>query len=276
MTSDFIINVDESDFEYEVLQYSVYVPVLVDFWATWCVPCRVLGPKLEDLARESEGRFRLAKLNVDENIRLAKKYKINNIPVVKAFMGGHVVGEFTGVPSDEGLKSFIQRLAPTPEDLMYVKGNSLLEQADYFEAEDAYRQFLSVQPGHPGALLGLIKALLFQGVGHEAFVLLKSFPASTEYNTAKLLLPVARAFNLVQDDFVISDQPLDAAFNNSVRLAKRGNIFAALDGFLGILRVDRRYRDDEVKEIFVGLLTLLGEDNPETRQYRQDLASTLF
>ena len=276
MTSDFIINVDESDFEFEVLQYSMHVPVLVDFWATWCVPCRVLGPKLEDLAREGDGRFRLAKLNVDENSKLTKKFKINNIPAVKAFVEGRVVGEFSGIPSDEALHSFIHRLAPAPEDLMLVKGNSMFTEGDYSEAEDAYRQFLSVQPGHPAALLGLTRALLLQGIGQEASVLLKSFPASPEYNIAKLLMPVAKAYTEVPDRFVLSTQPLDAAFNNSVRLAKRGNIYAALDGFLDILRANRRYRGEEVKGIFVGLLTLLGEDNPETRQYRQDLTSTLY
>ena len=96
MTPDFIIHVDESDFEYEVLQYSTQAPVLVDFWATWCVACRVLSPKLEALALEAEGRFRLAKLNVDENEKLARRFKIRNLPAVKAFVDGNVVGEFTG------------------------------------------------------------------------------------------------------------------------------------------------------------------------------------
>ena len=153
MVSDFIIHVDESDFQYEVLQYSVEVPVVVDFWATWCIPCRVLSPRLEDLARQGEGRFRLAKVNVDENPRLAKQYKIRSIPAVKAFMGGHVVSEFTGVLSADALQDFIRRLAPTPQDLMYDKGNSLLAQGDYPEAEDALREFLSLHPDHPGALL---------------------------------------------------------------------------------------------------------------------------
>ena len=107
MVSDFIIHVDESDFQYEVLQYSTRVPVVVYFWATWCVPCRVLGPKLEALAREGEGRFRLAKINVDESARLAKQYKVKNIPAVKAFVDGYVVSEFSGVLGDESLRDFI-------------------------------------------------------------------------------------------------------------------------------------------------------------------------
>ncbi len=276
MVSDFIVHVDESDFEYEVLQYSAQVPVLVDFWAAWCVPCRVLGPKLEALAREGEGRFRLAKLNVDENDRLARRYKVRNIPAVKAFVDGHMVAEFSGVPSDERLRTFVHHLAPTPEDLMYAKGNSLMELGDYAEAKDAFRQFLSVQPDHPGALLGLIRALLLLGEGHEALVLLESFPASSAFATAQQLKPVARAFAGYRDDQIESEHPLEAAFMNGVRLARRGNILAALDGYLEILRADRAYRGGEVKDIFVGLLALLGDDHPETGQYRKDLTSALF
>jgi putative thioredoxin len=276
MDSDFIVHVDESDFEYEVLQYSTHVPVLVDFWAEWCVPCRVLGPKLEALAREGEGSFRLAKVNVDENAKLAKKFKIRNIPAAKAFVDGHIVAEFSGVPPDDHLKALIHRLAPTPEDLMYAKGNSLMELGEYEGAEDAYRQFLSVQPDHGGALLGLIRALLLQGEGREAAILLESFPASSEYNTAQLLKPVAKAFTVYRDDAVESDQAMEAVFRNGVRLAQRGNILAAMDGFLDILRKDRHYRGGEVKEIFVGLLALLGDSHPEVRQYRKDLSSALF
>jgi putative thioredoxin len=276
MAPDYIVHVDESDFEYEVLQYSTQVPVLVDFWAAWCVPCRVLGPKLEALAREGEGRFRLAKLNVDENERLAQRYKIRNIPAVKAFVDGHVAGELSGVPSDQRLKDFIRQLAPLPEDLMYAKGNSLMELGEYGEAEDAYRQFLSVQPNHPGALLGLVRALLLQGEGHEAAILLDSFPASSEFSTAQLLKPVAKAFAEHKDDRIEHEHPLEAAFKNGIRLARRGNILAAMDGFLDILRADRQYRGGEVKDIFVGLLALLGDEHPDARQYRKDLTSALF
>jgi putative thioredoxin len=276
MSPEFIVHVDESDFEYEVLQYSTRVPVVVDFWASWCIPCRVLGPKLEALAREGEGRFRLAKVNVDENGRLAKQYKVRNIPVVKAFVDGHVVAEFSGVPSDERLNTFVHRLAPAPEDLMYDKGNSLMALEDFGTAESAYREFLSVYPDHPGALLGLIRALLLQGEGREAAILLESFPASSEYTTAQLLKPVAAAFTKYADDQVTSEHALDAVFKNAIRLARRGNILAAMDGFLDILRKDRHYRGGEVREIFVGLLTLIGDDHPDARQYRSDLSSALF
>jgi putative thioredoxin len=276
MVSDFIVHVDESDFDYEVLHYSTLVPVVVDFWAAWCVPCRVLGPKLEALAREAEGGFRLAKVNVDENARLAKQYKIRNIPVVKAFVDGQMVAEFSGVLGEDGLRDFMRRLAPASEGLLYAKGKNLIELNEFDEAEDAFREFLSTQPDHPDALLGLVRALLMQGEGHEALVLLKHFPASSAYKTAQLLKPVAEAFADPKQEDMESEEPLEAAFRNGIRLARRGNILAAMDGFLDILRKDKQYRQGEVKDIFVGLLALLGESHPESRQYRQDLSSVLF
>ncbi|MDY6872754.1 MAG: tetratricopeptide repeat protein [Chloroflexota bacterium] len=274
--SEFIVHVDESDFEYEVLQYSTRVPVVVDFWADWCIPCRVLGPKLEALAREGEGRFRLAKVNVDENNNLARRYKVRNLPAVKGFADGRVVAEFAGVLADEGLRDFIRRLTPAPEDLLFAKGKSLIELGDYAEAEDAFREFLSVHPDHPGALLGLVRVLLMQGKSGEPVILLRNFPASPAYNTAQLLKPVASAYSASAPDALEVDDPLEAAYWNGIRLAKRGNVLAAMDGYLGILRQDKTYRNGEVKDVFVGWLALIGEDHPDARDYRQELSKVLF
>ena len=276
MVSGFIVHVDESDFQYEVLQYSARVPVVVDFWATWCVPCRVLGPKLEALAREAEGRFRLAKVNVDENPRLAKQYKVRSIPAVKAYVDGFVVSEFAGVLGDDNLRDFIKRLAPTPGDLLLSKGLNLIKLGEISDAEEAFREFLSLQSNNPGALLGLIRVLLMQGKGQESKLLLRNFPASSEYKTAQQLEPVAEAFTEPGSPNDGAEDTMEAAFRNSIRLAKRGNVFAALDGFFGILKKDRHYRKDQVRDICVGLLTMLGDDHPEVRQYRQELASVLF
>ena len=276
MVSDFIVHVDESDFEYEVLQYSTRIPVIVDFWAEWCIPCRVLSPMLEQLALEGEGSFRLAKVNVDESAGLARHYKIRNIPMVKAFVDGHVVAEFSGVLAEDGLRDFIRRLVPSPEDLMFAKGRNLLLLGDYGEAEDAFREFLAVHPDHPAANLGLVRTLLFQGKGTEPGLLLRHFPASSAYSTAQLLRPLAEAYQNENLNPAEADSPLEAAFRNGIRLAKNGNILAGMDGFLDILRQDKTFRKGQVKDIFVGWLTLIGEEHPEARQYRQELSTVLF
>jgi putative thioredoxin len=233
---------------------------------------------LEQLALEGEGSFRLAKVNVDENASLARHYKIRNIPMVKAFVDGHVVAEFSGVLAEDGLRDFIRRLVPAPEDLLFAKGKNLLLLGDYGEAEDAFREFLAVHPDHPEANLGLVRALLFQGKGMEAVLLLRHFPASSAYSTAQLLRPVAEVYQSQSESLnpAEADSPLEAAFRNGIRLAKNGNILAGMDGFLDILRKDKAFRKGQVKDIFVGWLTLIGDEHPDSRQYRQELSTVLF
>jgi putative thioredoxin len=277
VASDFIIDVSEADFEYEVLAYSQNVPVVVDFWAEWCVPCRTLGPLLERLAQEAEGDFRLAKVDVDQNSNLALRYGVHSIPAVKAFRNGEIVGEFIGLQPEPRLREFLRQIAPTESDLILEKGASLLASGDVPQAEDAFRQVLDLTPDSAPAWLGLAKSLLLQGRGAEANAILADFPASREYKVAELLRPLSQAWEAMEDsEYIQSDDPLDAAFHNALRLAKRGNIEAAMDGLLDILREDKHYRDDEARQVIVSLLELLGNDSAIARQYRRELSTVLF
>jgi len=276
MASGNIINVSEADFEYQVLSYSQSTPVVVDFWATWCVPCKVLSPLLERLATDARGAFRLAKVDVEENPNLARRYNVRSIPTVKAFNQGQVVSEFTGSLLEPRVREFIRALVPELGDLMLEKANSLLSSHQWASAEKSYRKFLETNPNHPAGLLGVVKSLLAQGQGKEALSILRNFPASLQFNIAVTLLPLADAFLNNERGLPSSDNPLDAAFQNSLRLAARGNIPAALDGLLDILRQNKRFRDGQVRQVVLGLLELLGEDDPQTRQYRNELAPILF
>jgi putative thioredoxin len=276
MASGNIINVSEADFEYQVLSYSQSTPVVVDFWATWCVPCKVLSPLLERLATDARGAFRLAKVDVEENPNLARRYNVRSIPTVKAFNQGQVVSEFTGSLLEPRVREFIRALVPELGDLMLEKANSLLSSHQWASAEKSYRKFLETNPNHPAGLLGVVKSLLAQGQGKEALSILRNFPASPQFNIAVTLLPLADAFVNNERGLPSSDNPLDAAFQNSLRLAARGNIPAALDGLLDILRQNKRFRDGQVRQVVLGLLELLGEDDPQTRQYRNELAPILF
>ncbi len=277
MTPDFIIDVNETDFEYEVIAFSQNVPVIVDFWATWCKPCKVLGPMLERLAIEAGGAFRLARVNVDDNPNLALRFGIRSIPTVKAFTNGNIVAEFAGLQPENRLREFLSKITPpSPTTLAVEKADSFLSVKRWKEAEQIYRHVLEQNPGQPASLLGLAKSLLAQGKSQEAMDILSDFPASRMYSQAEMLLPLGRAMQAMHRGASFDETELDATFNRCIHLASRGNLAAALDGLFDILRQDKHYRNDEARMTALAVLELMGSDDPQARMYRSELASILF
>jgi putative thioredoxin len=277
MAVENIINVSESDFDYEVLKYSQNVPVVVDFWASWCRPCKVLSPMLERLAQEADGAFRLAKVDTDENPNLAILYNVRSLPTIKAFSNSQVVTEFVGLQPEERLREFISKITPPgPATLALEKAEALLSSQQWGEAETLFRQILEPNPSQPASLLGLSKTLLAQNRIQEALQILKDFPASRQFNQAQVLLPLANALDDQARHRLPDDNELDAAFANAVRLAGRGNTLAALDGLLDILRRDKLYRQGKARQVILSIIEIMGDENPDTRQYRAELANILF
>lgn len=277
MSSDFIVTVTESSFEYDVIAYSANTPVVVDFWAEWCKPCKVLTPLLERMAEEAEGGFRLAKVDVDANPNLALRFSVRSIPTVMAFSQGRKVSDFTGLVPEHKIIEFMSNiLPPKPSDLLAQKGNSLLALEDVKGAREAFLQGLDLDERHPASMLGLMKVLLLEGNSSDAHTILQNFPASQEYNDAERLVPLLKAMEDHRNNRLPTDNDLDAAFNNSLRLASRGNTLASIDGLLSILRQDKRYRKDRARNVLLALLDLLDQNSDLTRQYRAELASILF
>jgi putative thioredoxin len=275
--SNFIVDVTEADFEYEVLSFSQNTPVVVEFWATWCQPCKRLGPLLERLAEEAQGNFRLARVDVDSDPNLALRYGVRSIPTVKAISQAQVVGEFAGLQPDMRVREFVEKLGPPSEaSLAMEKATSLLVEHQWAESEAIYRKLEEQNQNHPPVLLGLVKALLAQGKSGEAMFILNYFPASREYNPAQIMRPLADAMVKGEREELPEETDLDILFNRSIRLAQRGNHLAALDGLLDILRQDKRYRTDKARQVFLGILELLGPEDPDARQYRSELAMVLF
>ena len=276
MASDYIIDVSEADFQYQVLEYSQKVPVVVDFWAEWCIPCRTLGPLLEQLTEEAQGNFRLAKLNVDQNQNLARQFNVRSIPSVKAFRNGRVQAEFTGAQQESKIREFIRAIAPSDVELTLEKAQSFMQQKQFKSAASTFQQVLEKMPKQPSALLGLAKCDIIQGEFISVLNILRSFPASQEFSHAQLLMPLAIALERNQDLREWSNSPLDAAYSRSLSLITRGNYPAAFDGLLDILREDKKYKNDEARQVVIAMFELLGEDSELTRQYRRELASVLF
>jgi putative thioredoxin len=276
MPSNYILDVNEADFEYEVLNFSKSTPVVVDFWATWCGPCKTLSPILEKLADEARGAFRLAKVDVDPNPNLAMRYGVRSIPTVKAFQNGQVVAEFVGLQPEARIRDFLRGLAPSASDLLVEKGNSLLGQRAWPEAERAFKKSLDQAPGSPAGLLGLAKAELAQGRVGEAEKILKNIPSSREYGAAMALQPLVEALNQYHQGKLPEENGLYAAYRNCLRLVTRGNVYAALDGLLDIIRQDKQFMNGQARQVFLGLLEVLGPDDATSRQYRSELAAILF
>ena len=276
MASENIITVTEADFEFEVIAYSKQIPVVVDFWAEWCAPCKTLGPILELLAQEANGAFRLAKVDVDANPNLAMRFSVRSIPNVKAFQDGQMVAEFIGLQPEPRVREFIRKLAPSEHDLVLEKALGLLQKGELKVAEAVFRKFLVKAPENPAGLLGLSRSLLMQRKIKEAHLILSNFPASKEYHTVEALNPLVKALLRMQNAPSFSDDPLEAAYLNALRLVSLGNFEAAMDGMLDVLRQDKHYRNGEVRKIMVAMFEMLGDENLLTRQYRSELASVLF
>jgi putative thioredoxin len=272
-----IVTVSEADFDRAVLARSQAVPVVVDFWAPWCGPCRTLGPILERLAAEGGGSFVLAKLNVDDCPNLSAQYGVRGIPAVKAFRDGQVVAEFAGAQPEPRVREFIRKLAPSPADQALREADSLLATRHWAQAEAAYRRAQERQPHSGPAALGLVRALLAQGRGCEAAERLDEFPRGDEVLMADKLRPLAEFLCEAEGhDPPLEGAAIDAQYHQSARLLARGQWEAGLDGLLDVLRQDKRYRKGEPRRVMLGVFELWGDDDALTRAYRSELASVLF
>jgi len=271
-----ILEVMEADFDQEVVRYSMETPVVVDFWAPWCAPCRMLGPMLERLATEAGGTFRLAKVNIDENPGLAARFGVQSIPMLKAFREGKIAAEMVGAQPEVVVRKFLGGLAPGPAEQALAEARGLLTARRWADSEQAARRALEREPGNATAALYLVKALLRQGKGSPALELLDTFSFGNDTAAADRMRPLAA---LLAEQGSSADAPADemeAGYLWTARLMARGNYPAALDGLLGLLRQDKHFRNDDARKVFLAALELLGEDDPLTKEYRDELASILF
>lgn len=272
-----VIDVNEADFSTAVLARSASVPVVVDFWAAWCGPCRTLGPILERLASEMQGGFVLAKIDVDRNQRLAAQFGVQGIPAVKAFRDGKVVDQFEGALPESRVRAWLKKLVPSEIDRL-VAAAAEQEQRDPAAAAELYRQALSADSASGPARLGLGRVLTLQADPEARAVLQQIRAGAPEYATAQSLLQLADLLSAAEEDAPDSAEPSDSRgrWRLAAQRACAGAWAEALPLLLAIVQRDRAFGDDAARRAMLAIFSLLGERDPLVVRYRQQLASALF
>ncbi len=272
-------DISENEFPQAVLQRSREVPVVVDFWAEWCQPCKVLGPLLERAAADAGGAFELVKVDVDQNQTLAGQFGIQSIPTVVAFRDGAPVSQFSGAIPETALASWLDEILPSELDVAVDRGRDAAISGDVTGAEAIFRYVLDQQADHQEAGTSLASLLLSRGDTEEALIVLGKLAPSPEVDR---LQAAARVGSARSDDIGELQKRVDAAPDDAAARIRLANALAAhsefepaLDHLLYIVRT-RGEGKEEARKAMLDIFGILGDEHPLTSTYRRQLTSALF
>ncbi len=261
-----IVEVTDDTFVQVVIEESHRRPVVVDFWAEWCAPCRTIGPVLERLAAERKGEFLLGKLDVDSNPQAAAAFRIQSIPAVKAFRDGKLYDEFVGAIPETAIRQFLDYVLPSEADRLVEQAEALERDDRVEEAEEVFRRAFELDPRNVRAGVGLGRLAAGRGEYEEARRYLQPLRPDPEAERILAAVEVSEW----------ADAANDGPLARAERAAAEGRFQEALDVFLAAVHNGTEDDRTRAREAMVKLFAVLGDGDPLTVEYRRKLASALF
>lgn len=281
----FSVDITEENFSTEVIEASHNTPVLVDFWATWCTPCKTLMPLLTKLAEEYSGQFRLAKVEIDQQQNLASQFAIRSVPTVKMVVNGEIVDEFMGALPEAQIREFIEKHTGQTKDSPLQQAIELYLQGESEQALNQMQNILLAEPDNPNVRIEFANMLMREKRFDDARNLLNSLsPEDKKLPHALKLFLQLESINVVLDSPDIEVLIANIDKNPADYLAReqlcahyklRGNYAAAMDQLLEIVHRDRNYKDDAGRKELLKTFESLGNNHELVGQYRRKLAQML-
>lgn len=281
----FSYDVNADNFQQIVLEGSREVPVVVEFWAPWCGPCKVLKPILEKLAEAYGGRFILAKVNSDENQELAARFAVRGIPSVKAVFNGDIVDEFTGALPEGAVREFIDRIIPSPADELRAQAAAQRAAGDLNAALQTLGEASRLDGGNEAVRLDAAEILIELARHDEAKRLLDSLSPLTllDDRPKRLLAKVSFALagaggadeHALRERIAARPDDLDSRLQLAELLVSGGRYAEGMDELLDMIRRDKSWNDEAARKTMLSVFSVLGA-NPLVAEYRRKLASALY
>ena len=264
-----------TDFQRDVIERSRSIPVLVDFWAPWCGPCRVLGPTLERLAESQRDRWVLAKVNTEVHVEEARRYGVQSIPNVKLFVDGAPVNEFVGALPEAMVQQWLKKALPSKNSARVKEARVLLHDLKYAQAREVLEPIVAGEPDNDRAKALLAKALFFSEPD-RARAMADSVDHGPENHEIAEAIRVFHALGRDVTSGHVPDAAVKPLFLEAAADLLAGRFDHALAKFTEVIREDRYYHDDTARKACIAIFKFLGEDHPITLNRRREFNRSLF